>query len=146
MKTALTALALLAFTSLPFAAHADALADRQALMKDIGKSVGMIAPIAKGQKDFDAAVVLAALTKINEDAQKIDVAALFPAGSDQGDTTASPKIWEDTAGFTAAVDKFKADAAAAVAANPQDLESFKTQFAAVSANCGACHQSFRIKK
>ena len=115
-------------------------------MKDIGKAIGTIAPIAQGKKDFDATVVLAALTKINEDAQKIDFEALYPVGSDKGDTTASPKIWEDTAGFTAAVEKFKTDAAAAVAANPQDLESFKTQFAAVQGNCGACHQSYRIKK
>ena len=40
----------------------------------------------------------------------------------------------------------KADTAAAVAANPQDLASFQTAFKQVTANCGACHQTFRLKK
>lgn len=127
-------------------AHADAIADRQALMKDIGKSVGAIAPMIKGEKPFDAAVALAALEKIDADAKKIDVATLFPAGSDKGDTEASPKIWEDTADFTKHVDKFKADAAAAAASKPETLDALKVAFQQVSANCGACHQPYRIKK
>lgn len=138
---------LLAMTVFSAAAGADPIADRQAIMKDQGKTIGSIVPIAKGEKPFDAAAVLAALSRLNEDAQKIDPAALFPAGSDTGgETTASPKIWEDNAGFVAAVNKYKADAAAAAAAKPQDLDSFKLVFAQVSQNCGACHQTFRVKK
>ena len=99
------------------AAFADPIADRQAIMKSNGKAAGALAPIVKGEKPFDAAVVLAALTTLNENAQKIDVAVLFPAGSETGGkTTASPKIWEDMAGFQAKVDKFKADTASAAAA------------------------------
>lgn len=129
------------------AAIADPISDRQALMKSNGKAAGMLAPIVKGEKPFDAAVVLAALTSLSENAQKIDVAVLFPAGSDKGgDTTASPKIWEDTAAFQARVDKFKADTAAAVAAAPQDADALKAQFGAIGANCGGCHEAFRIKK
>ena len=37
----------------------------------------------------------------------------------------SPEIWEDMAGFQAAIDKFKADTAAAVAAAPADLEALE---------------------
>ena len=69
-------------------AQADAIADRQAIMKDLGRSVGQIAPVVKGEKPFDAAAVLAALEKIDADAKKFDVDTLFPAGSDQGDTEA----------------------------------------------------------
>jgi cytochrome c556 len=127
-------------------ASADALADRQALMKDQGKTVGSITPIIKGEKPFDADAVKAALVHLNEDAQKIDVATLFPAGSDQGKTTVSPKIWEDNAGFVAAVAKYKKDAAAAAEANPNDLESFKVVFNQVAENCASCHKAFRIKK
>ncbi|UXN60806.1 c-type cytochrome [Phyllobacterium zundukense] len=127
-------------------ASADALADRQALMKDQGKTVGSITPIIKGEKPFDADAVKAALVHLNEDAQKIDVATLFPAGSDQGKTTVSPKIWEDNAGFVAAVEKYKKDAAAAAEANPNDLESFKVVFNQVAENCASCHKAFRIKK
>jgi cytochrome c556 len=127
-------------------ASADALADRQALMKDQGKTVGSITPIIKGEKPFDADAVKAALVHLNEDAQKIDVATLFPAGSDQGKTTVSPKIWEDNAGFVAAVAKYQKDAAAAAEANPTDLDSFKVVFNQVAENCASCHKAFRIKK
>jgi len=140
---------ILAISALVFAASAaiaDPIADREALMKSFGRSVGALAPVAKGEKPFDAAEVLAALTTLNEDAQKLDVEALFPEGSTNDESTASPKIWEDKAGFQAAVDKYKADAAAAVAAAPGDLDAFKAEFGKVTSNCGTCHQAFRIKK
>ncbi len=128
-------------------ANADPIKDRQALMKDQGKTLGSITPIIKDEKPFDAELVMAALKHLNEDAQKIDIATLFPDGSDKGgETTAAPKIWEDKAGFEAALTKYKADATAAAAANPKDLESFKVVFNQVTENCGACHKSFRIKK
>lgn len=128
------------------AARADVIADRQAIMKDIGKSVGGVAPMLKGEKPFDATAALAALTRIKDDADRFDVATLFPTGSDKGDTEASPKIWQNTADFTKHVEKFRTDAAAAVAANPQNVDELKTAFQQVSANCGACHQAYRIKK
>ncbi len=88
--------------------------------------------------------MLAALQGLAANGEKFDVDALFPAGSDSGDTKASPKIWEDMAGFKAAEDKFEADVAAALAAPAQDLDAFKAQFGAIAANCGACHQTYRL--
>jgi cytochrome c556 len=129
------------------AAMADPIADRQALMKANGKAAGVLAPIVKGEKPFDADAVMAALKTIEENSQKLDVATLFPPGSDHGgETTASPKIWEDTALFQSKVDKFKADAAAAFAAAPKDQSELKTQFEMLESNCGGCHETFRIKK
>jgi cytochrome c556 len=136
----------LALAVLSASANADPLADRQALMKDQGKTVGTILPIIKGEKPFDADAVKTALKHLNEDAQKIDVATLFPAGSDTGKTTVSPKIWTDPAGFAAAVAKYKTDAAAAAAAEPKDLDSFKVAFKQVTDNCGTCHEAWRVKK
>lgn len=144
MRTLILAVSALALAGT--AAFADPIADRQAIMKANGKAVGAIGPMVKGEKPFDAAVVLDALKTLSEDAQKIDVAALFPEGSDKGDTEASPKIWEDMAGFQAKVDKFKTDAAAALAAVPADLDALKVEFGKVAANCGGCHETFRIKK
>ncbi len=144
MKKLILAFALTALSAT--ASFADPIADRQAIMKAVGKAVGSVVPIAKGEAPFDAAAVAAAFATINENVQKIDVATLFPAGSEVGDTTASPKIWEDMAGFRAAVDKYKADVTAAVAANPADLAAFQAQFGAVTKNCGACHETYRIKK
>lgn len=128
------------------AAFADVIADRQAVMKDNAKDVGVLVKMVKGETPFDAAAVLAALTALNNNVQKIDVAASFPVGSDKGDTTASPKIWEDPAGFQAQVDKFKAVTAAAVANPAQDLDALKAQVGTIGQTCGTCHEAFRVKK
>lgn len=144
MKKLLLALPVLALaTSMSFA---DALEDREAIMKGFGEAMKTLVPVAKGEAAFDAAVVAAALGKIDEGAKKIDVAVLFPAGSNTGESTASPKIWEDMAGFTAKMDKFKADAAAAAAAKPADVDAFKATFGGLAGNCGGCHEAYRIKK
>ena len=129
------------------AALAGPIEERQALMKANGKALGSIAPIVKGEKDFDAALVMDALTRLAEDAQKMDPAVLWPVGSETGgDTTSAPAIWEEPAAFQAAIDKFQADTAAAVQAAPADVEALKVQFGAIASNCGGCHEKFRIKK
>jgi cytochrome c556 len=143
MKKLLLAVSALAIIS--GSALADPIADRKAIMKERGGIVGgQLAPIVKGEKPYDAAAVMTALQALDANAKKFDVDALFPAGSDQGDTKASPKIWEDMAGFKAAADKFAADVAAAVAANPQDAAAFQPLFGAIASNCGACHQAYRM--
>lgn len=127
------------------ASVADPIKDREVLMKGNGAAMGALSAYVKGEKDFDAADVLAQLTKLNDHAQKLNSPDLWPAGSD-ADTEASPKIWEDAAGFQAALDKFEADTAAALAAAPADVDALKAQLGAVGANCASCHQGFRIKK
>ena len=125
-------------------AFADPISDRKANMRERGGVLRVLAPIAQGQQPFDAAVVMDALEKLNANAQAVDVAAFYPEGSNAGDTKASPKIWEDMAGFQAANDKFAADVAAAVEANPADLGAFQAVFGPVAANCGACHGAYRL--
>jgi cytochrome c556 len=144
MKKIVFAVAALALATT--AAFADVIADRQAVMKENAKQVGTLVKMVKGETPFDAAAVVAALTALNDNVQKIDVAASFPAGSDQGDTTASPKIWEDLAGFQAQVDKFKAVTAAAVASPAVDVDALKAQVGTIGQTCGTCHEAFRVKK
>lgn len=127
------------------AALADPIAERKAQMKARGALMGELAPIAKGEQPFDAAKVMAALEAMSKNAET-DVQALWPAGSDSGDQTSSPKIWEDTASFQAAVDKYHSDVDAAVAAQPTTIDAFQPLFGAIASNCGACHQNFRVKK
>ena len=128
------------------AAFADVIADRKAVMKENGKQVGVLVKMVNGEADFNAEAVKAALTALNNSVQAIDVAASFPPGTDKGDTTASPKIWEDMAGFQAEVDKFKQVTAAAAAAPAQDLEALKPQLGSIGQSCQSCHEAFRIKK
>ncbi|MBZ9674787.1 c-type cytochrome [Mesorhizobium sp. ES1-1] len=144
MRKLVIAISMLALAA--SAAFADPVADRQAQMKERGKIVGSLSKIVKGEQPYDAASVLEQLQALQANAEKFDVDALFPAGSDKGDTTASPKIWQDMAGFKAAEDKYLADVKAAVAAAPADVDSLKTQFGAIASNCGTCHQAYRVKK
>lgn len=123
-------------------AIADPREDREALMKSFGKALSVIAPMAQEQQPFDAAQVQAALAELNTQAQKLDVAALFPEGSDSART--SPAIWENMPDFQARVDKFKADVAAAAGAPAADLATLKTQLGAVGSNCGTCHEAYRL--
>jgi cytochrome c556 len=133
-------LALSSMALVTTAAWADPIADRKAIMKERGGLVGQLAPVAKGEKAFDAAAVLTSLQALEANAKKFDVDALFPAGSESGDTKASPNM----AGFKAAADKFTADVSAAVSAPPADLAAFQAQFGAIASNCGGCHQAYRM--
>lgn len=126
------------------AAFADPITERKALMKERGALVGQIAPIAKGEQPFDAAKVAEVFAALEANANKYHVEELITPDSMTGDTKASPKIWEDLAGFTAAVEKYRADVASAVAANPQDIDAFRTEFGKITSNCGSCHQAWRL--
>ncbi|AZO09122.1 cytochrome C556 [Mesorhizobium sp. M3A.F.Ca.ET.080.04.2.1] len=128
------------------AAFADPIQDRQALMKERGKLAGQLSKVVKGEDDFDAGAVLTTLKALQANAEKFDAEKLFPAGSDKGDTTAAPKIWQDMAGFNSAEDKLLADLKAAVASPPADVDALKTQLNTIGGDCGNCHQNYRIKK
>lgn len=123
----------------------DPISDRQKAMKMVGAAAKASSEMIKGEKPFDAAVALESFQTMNDVAK--DFVSLFPEGSETGgDTEASPKIWEDRAGFEAAVAKFEADSAEAIAAAPSDLDAFKASFGKVAANCGACHKAYRVSK
>jgi cytochrome c556 len=137
------ATAMLLFTS---AAQADVIADRKAMMKQKnGASIGVLVKTVKGEMDYDAAAVLAAFKTMREGTEGFD--KLFPEDSKTGgDTTASPKIWEDMAGFKATLDKFHADLDEAIAAAPQDKAAFMPYFQKVAGDCQTCHETYRVKK
>lgn len=138
---AVSALALTMSTAL-----ADPVAERKELMKALGAGVGQLAPIARGEQPYDAEKVNAALASLNETAQKLDVAALFPAGSDAGDTAALPAVWENMADFTARFDKLKADIADVAASAPADQAAVGAALGRIGGNCGACHETYRAKR
>ncbi|TPJ09051.1 cytochrome C556 [Mesorhizobium sp. B2-7-3] len=144
MRKLVIAISMLALAA--SAAFADPILDRQALMKERAKIVGGLSKVVKGQEPFDAAAVLTQLQALQANAEKFDVEALFPKGTDTGDTTAAPKIWEDMAGFKATEDKYLADVKAAVAAAPADVDALKTQIGTIGSDCGTCHQGYRVKK
>lgn len=122
----------------------DVIAQRQALMKDNAGAAKAIFQMVQGKTPYDAAAAQAAFEKIAADIKKFP--SLFPAGSDQGKTTASPAIWQDKAAFEALAAKMATDAAAGAAAAPNGLDAIKASADAVGGSCQSCHEKFRIKK
>ena len=121
---------------------ADPSADRQAMMKNVGAATGVGGKMMKGEMDFDPVAAQLIFTTMNAAANGYGY--LFPEGSETGnETEASPKIWEDRAGFEAAVAKFAADTSGV---QITDMDSFKAAFGAATKNCGSCHEAFRVKK
>lgn len=124
-------------------AQSNPIAERQQAMKAVGGATREGAAIAKGEVAFDAVKAQAIFKTYADSAKKLET--LFPDSSKTGgETTASPKIWEDQAGFKAALAKFETDAA--VGATVANLDGFRTAFGAATKNCGTCHEAYRIKK
>ena len=137
--------ALVAATTSTAISAEDPIAVRKAMMKNVGAATGVGGAMMKGEMEFNAVAAELVLRTMNTAA--LGFGELFPAGSESGgESTASPKIWEDRAGFDAAVAKFAADTAAGIAAKPANLDAFKAAFGAAASNCGACHKAYRIKK
>jgi cytochrome c556 len=119
----------------------DVVKTRKAIMDANGGAAGIGAALLKGDIPFNPATAKAVFLTMR--AVAYAYGDYFPEGSGEGDTKASPKIWEDAAGFQAALTKFQQDADAALAANAADLEAFKASFGAVAGNCKSCHDAFR---
>ena len=106
--------------------------------------VRQMAPMVKGTQPFDAAVATRAATLISTLAPVF--ATAFPAGTDQGDTRARPEIWSQGDKFKAAMDRYFAESNKLVdAAKSGNVDSFKSQFGALSKACDSCHDDYRKK-
>jgi cytochrome c556 len=131
--------------TMAFAAADDAIKSRQACMKAHGAEMGVMGPMFKGEKPYDAAAIKAALDATaaacadwdkwwGEDTQKGETVETF----------AKPEVWTDAEGWKAAGGKwYEANTAVAAAA---DEAAFKAAFPALGASCGGCHEKFRRPK
>src|ERR1700712_1603547 len=128
-------------------AQQDVVKQDQAIMKGNGKALGgMLAPMFKGEKPYDQATVDEALKQLDDTAKKLPT--LFPESTKgmkaEGDYSASPKIWEDKAGFDAHIVSFTkvvTDAKAKI----KDLDTLKANVGGIGKECGSCHETFRLK-
>lgn len=125
-------------------AQNDPIAQRKAILKDIGDATKPIAAMLKGEAAYDNAVVQKSLATIAVGSKKLP--ALFPDNSKTGgDTAALPKIWEDKATFDDLFVKLTA-AASAAQGTITDEASLKANIRPVLGNCKSCHDDFRAKK
>lgn len=129
-------------------AQQDAVKVAQDTMKATGKNMGgVLGPMFKGEKPYDQAAVDAALNQFVDIAKKLPT--MFPASVKdakwEGDYSPSPKIWEDKAGYDAKIASF-AKVVTEAKAKVKDLDSLKANFPGIGKECGACHETYRLKK
>ncbi|PWW02171.1 cytochrome c556 [Hoeflea marina] len=118
---------------------------RQEMMKKIGGATGAMAKMVKGETPYDQAAAIAALQTIADTITLFP--EQFPEGSETGmESEAAPAIWTNKADFEAKAMKLHADAEAAIAANPADVDALKAVFGPLTQNCGSCHETYRLKK
>jgi cytochrome c556 len=144
MFRTVVAVAAIAIGITAVAAQSDPIAARKSLMKNMGAATKAGGQMTKGEAPYDQAKAQEIF------ATYIDVAAkmpeLFPDNAKTGgETTAAPKIWEDTAGFKGGFTKISNEAKAAQS-SVKDLDSFKGAFGGLTKNCGGCHETYRVKK
>ena len=127
-------------------AQQDVVKETQNVMKANGRNAGAMAAMVKGEKPYDQATVDTAMAQFEVTAKKLPT--LFPASTKglkpEGDYSASPKIWEDAAGFDAKIAGF-AKAVAEAKSKIKDLDSLKATFPGIGKECGGCHETFRLK-
>lgn len=116
---------------------------RSALMKKNGAAAGALAAIAKGEKPYDAEVIKTALTTISETAKVFP--DQFKPGTETGDKAASPKIWQNMDDFKARAAKLGTDAETILAQLPTDAAGVGGALKTLGANCGGCHEIYRLK-
>ena len=144
MKRFLIVAAIASVAATAVYAQGDVIAQRRDLMKAVGGATRDPGAMLKGEMPFDLAKVQRSLATYSDSASKLP--GLYPDTSKTGgETTAAPKVWEDAAGFKAALAKFDSEAKAAAAAI-KDEASFKAAFPNVLKNCGTCHETYRVKK
>ena len=143
MVRTLFAAAILAALSTAAISQADVIAQRRDLMKGNGQAARLGGQLAKGEVPFDLAKAQEVFANFEKAA--VQFPKLFPEDSKTGgQTTASPKVWEDMADFQKRFESWTADIKKA-SAETKDLEGFKTAFGNVTKACGSCHQVYRVK-
>jgi cytochrome c556 len=144
VRTAVCAVLAVALSAGAVIAQSKAIAERKEVMKGVGAAAKQGAAMARGSAPYDNAKAVEVFVVYANAAAKMPT--LFPDDSKTGgDTTAAPKIWEDMAGFKAAMAKWGSDAKAAQT-SVKDIDTFKTAFGEAGKQCGACHEVYRIKK
>ncbi|KQN72296.1 cytochrome c [Devosia sp. Leaf64] len=122
-----------AFT--PPATPEEAVTVREAMMKENGG-------ILRQAGNLTGADAVAAMTTLRDNYSHIP--ALFPEGSNVGESEALPAIWENWEAFTAIADAGVTAAEQGIAAaEAGDAAAYAEAVKAIGATCGQCHQQFR---
>jgi len=118
---------------------------RQEKMKVVGKSIGTVSKMVKGETPFDGQLALAAFSDMQSAARGYD--ELFPKGTETGgNTEAAPAIWSDRSGFEAKHNEFLVVLDTVTETAPADTVALRTSLGQVGRQCSSCHETYRLKK
>lgn len=121
-------------------APADAIAQRKAGLRDMQRRMEAIKAAVDGRGD----VAALAPSIAGMEAFYRDFPALFPPGSEAGDTKARPEVWSNRAVFeTASRNAVGAAENLRKAAASGDAAATGSALQQMGAACGACHRNFR---
>jgi len=123
---------------------------RQGLMQVAGFHVGVLAAMAKGERDYDAKVAASAAKNVHM-AAMMDDSLLWPQGSDLGNKDLTIKTSAKSEALTTYPNVsekheawLKASAELAQVAG-NGLDALKPALGAVGKSCKGCHDDFRQK-
>lgn len=122
------------------AQNTDAIAQRQATMRQYGRAMVALAKIVKGDAAFDLSAIQATLKTIEETSLKAKT--VFPEKSKIGETNTLPAAFKKKADLFARFDALARDANAANSAIV-DEASFKAEWAKINAHCLGCHKDYK---
>lgn len=117
---------------------------RQSVMSAIGGLMGTSVGRIRDGLDYgpDMKQVAAALQALTR-----DIPALFPKGSDFGETDAKPEVWENRQAFEEASAKMREQADAfSASVQTGDRKQMLGAFKGVGDACKGCHEDFRVKR
>lgn len=119
---------------------------RKAQMALHGFNVGLLAGMAQGKIEYDAAAASAAASNLAA-LSKIDTTRYWEPGTDSDSLEGSralPAIWQNLDDVVAKYDAF-GEAATALAATAGDgLDALKAGLGPVGEACGACHKAYQL--
>lgn len=125
-----------------FESKEDAMGYRQAAFSMLHMHFDLMGDMVKGKRSYDPeefvkrAEHVAALSRLPWEA--------FIKGSDKGETSALPAIWEKQADFMSKAKSFEQSTAhLANIAQSDDKAKIKTAFKSVAKECKACHNKYK---
>ncbi|MGC9369535.1 MAG: c-type cytochrome [Paracoccaceae bacterium] len=147
-KAIITAIALALPTALAAGPMEDTIAARQGYFKLLGANIGVLAAMAKGERDYEAAAAQAAADNlVTLSNYKLD--HLFVPGTSADDfpdkTRALPKIWDNLPDIGDKVADLNKAALAMQAVAGQGQGEMAGALGSLGGACKACHDDYRAK-
>ena len=122
-------------------ANSDPIAQRRAILMNLGQANMIGGAMARGDMPYDADKAMVVMRTINNSI--LGVVNYFPEGSNTGPTRALPAVWQNRAEFLRRAENLRAASAAYLQNPPADAAAFPMAYQNVVRNCGMCHEMFR---